>query len=184
MRGTTIRTTMLVAALASSAAWAGKYPELKVATPPVTHATARVEALSPGGPVGRAVFTIVGQEVRLEVTLEGLAPGTHAIHLHERGDCSAPDGSSAGPHWNPTGEPHGRWMAGKFHHGDVGNVVAGADGRASLTLSTNLWRIGDGSPADVVGRSIVVHERPDDFTSQPAGNSGGRIACGVIRPND
>jgi Cu-Zn family superoxide dismutase len=107
-------------------------------------------------------------------------PGPHAVHIHETGDCSAEDGSSAGGHWNPTGEEHGKWGEHPFHLGDIGNIEVGEDGTGSITLSTDLWSIGDSSDHDVVGKSIVVHAGADDFKSQPSGAAGERIGCGVI----
>jgi len=129
---------------------------------------------------GRADFTAAEGKVTLRLELSGLSPGEHAVHLHEKGDCSAPDASSAGGHWNPTEEGHGKWGTHPFHRGDIGNVVAGPDGTATVTFSTDLWSIGGDPSRDVVGRSVIVHARTDDFTTQPTGNAGGRVACGVI----
>jgi Cu-Zn family superoxide dismutase len=129
---------------------------------------------------GRAVFTKTNGEVDLEVTLENVEPGTHGVHIHETGDCSAEDASSAGGHWNPTGEDHGKWGEHPFHLGDIGNIEVGEDGTGSLSMSTDLWSLGDGSDHDVGGKAIVVHSGADDFESQPAGAAGERIGCGVI----
>ena len=120
-------------------------------------------------------------KIKLKVSVTGLTPGEHAIHLHEKGDCSAPDGASAGGHWNPSSEAHGKWGSAPFHHGDLGNLVADAKGNAELSIETDLWTIGDGKPGDVVGRAVIVHATLDDFTTQPTGNAGGRVACGVIQ---
>jgi Cu-Zn family superoxide dismutase len=129
---------------------------------------------------GRATFTRTDGGVQLDLELENASPGVHAVHLHEFGDCSADDASSAGGHWNPTGEDHGKWGEPPFHLGDIGNVEVGDDGTGSLTMTTDLWSLGDGSDTDVVGKSVVVHAGADDFTSQPSGAAGDRIGCGVV----
>jgi Cu-Zn family superoxide dismutase len=144
-------------------------------------AEAILEARSDSGVTGRATFTTDEGGVVLRVEVQGLTPGEHAIHLHEFGDCSAPDAMSAGPHWNPTGHDHGLWGQDPFHLGDIGNLVAGEDGKASLVFSTDRWTIGGPAETNVVGRSVIVHVSADDFTTQPTGNAGGRVACGVVR---
>ncbi len=117
----------------------------------------------------------------MKVVVNGLTPGQHAIHLHDKGDCSAPDAASAGGHWNPTSEDHGKWGHAPFHHGDIGNLVADANGKAVLSVESELWTIGDGKPSDVLGHAVIVHAKEDDFTTQPTGNAGGRVACGLIQ---
>ena len=129
---------------------------------------------------GEALFTQDGGSVMLTVDIRNAAPGLHAVHIHETGDCSAPDGTSAGGHWNPTDEAHGRWGGDSFHLGDLGNVPVGSDGTGYLERTTDLWDIGTGSDRDIVGKAIIVHAGEDDFASQPSGAAGGRIACGVI----
>lgn len=130
---------------------------------------------------GRAVFTESNGEIQLEVTIENAEPGPHAVHIHEIGDCSAEDASSAGGHWNPTGEDHGKWGVPPFHLGDIGNIEVGEDGTGTLTMSTDRWSLGGGPETDVVGKALVVHSGADDFTSQPSGAAGDRIGCGVIQ---
>jgi Cu-Zn family superoxide dismutase len=131
---------------------------------------------------GEVVFWEENGKVTMEATVMGLAEGTHAIHIHETADCSAADGSSAGGHWNPTFKPHGKWGAAEgYHKGDIGNFEANADGKGTITMSTDEWCIGCGDEKkDVLGHAIIVHEGVDDYTSQPSGNAGGRIACGGI----
>jgi Cu-Zn family superoxide dismutase len=129
---------------------------------------------------GRAEFTKTNGETQFEVTIENVEPGPHAVHIHETGDCSAEDASTAGGHWNPTGEEHGKWGEAPFHLGDIGNIEVGEDGKGSLTMSTDIWSLGDSSDHDVVGKAIVVHSGADDFESQPSGAAGERIGCGVI----
>ena len=144
-------------------------------------ATATLVSRSGSKVTGKVRFIQKGAKVSMKVVVNGLTPGTHAIHLHEKGDCSAPDATSAGGHWNPSSEDHGQWGHAPFHHGDIGNLVADAKGKAELTIESELWTIGDGKPSDVVGHAVVVHAKEDDFTTQPTGNAGGRVACGVIK---
>lgn len=144
-------------------------------------AVVALEARSGSRASGKAEFVETNGQVKMTLVVEGLSEGAHAVHLHEKGDCSAPDATSAGPHWNPTSMAHGRWGEGEFHHGDIGNVLVGPDGRGSVTLTTDLWTIGGDPSRDIVGRAVIVHAMPDDFVTQPTGNAGGRIACGVVR---
>ncbi len=129
---------------------------------------------------GIADFTQVGDVITLTIEIQNASPGTHAVHIHEKGDCSASDGTSAGGHWNPTNVAHGKWGEGEFHLGDIGNIEVAEDGTGSIELTTDLWEIGTGSIIDVVGKGIIVHAGADDFTSQPSGAAGARIGCGVI----
>ena len=144
-------------------------------------AEAKLESRSGSTATGTVTFALRGNKVAMRVKMTGLTPGSHAIHLHENGDCSAPDAASAGGHWNPSAEAHGKWAHAPFHHGDIGNLVADAKGKAELKMRSELWSLGDGKPGDVVGRSVIVHAKEDDFTTQPTGNAGGRVACGVIQ---
>jgi len=120
------------------------------------------------------VTAISGGGVHLEVKVSGLTPGMHAFHVHEVGDCSAPDASSAKGHFNPTGKPHGS------HAGDLPDLTADANGNAQLSANVPVLELGDG-PTSIMSRAFVVHANPDDHVSQPAGNSGKRVACGVIK---
>jgi superoxide dismutase, Cu-Zn family len=144
-------------------------------------AIAVIESKSGSHLTGKATFLEVNGKVTLKLKIKGAEPGTHAVHLHEKGDCAAPDGASAGGHWNPTHEDHGKWVTPPFHHGDIGNVEVGVGGRGTLTLTTDLWTIGGAMETDVVGKGIIVHAKADDFMTQPTGNAGGRIGCGVVR---
>lgn len=146
-------------------------------------AKATLEAASGSQVKGEAKFTADGDgSVRFELTAENLTPGEHAVHLHEKGDCSAADASSAGGHWNPTMKPHGKRGSGTaFHKGDIGNMTVGNDGKGTLDLTIEGWSIGGADSTNVVGKSVIIHEKADDFTSQPSGNAGGRISCGVIK---
>jgi Cu-Zn family superoxide dismutase len=119
--------------------------------------------------------------VTLTVNVRHVSPGKHAIHIHQNGDCSSPDGESAGGHWNPTNEPHGKWDETDHHQGDIGNLDVSSDSTAVLTMTTDKWCIGcSDSTKNIVGKSVIIHASYDDFKTQPTGNAGGRIGCGVI----
>lgn len=130
---------------------------------------------------GNAVFSEKNGKVTFTAKLSGLKPGAHAIHIHEKSDCSAADASSAGGHWNPTFKNHGKWGSDAYHKGDIGNFTADASGNGSITMTTDEWCIGCGDATkDVLGKGLIVHEGADDFTTQPSGNAGGRVACSAI----
>jgi len=129
---------------------------------------------------GRLTLRAVPGGVRITGELGGLQRGgTHAIHIHEKGDCSAVDATSAGGHFNPQGQPHGRAGSGPHHGGDMDNLVADARGVAKVDVQALGVTLGGGAQ-DIVGRAVVVHAMADDYRSQPAGNAGARVACGVI----
>lgn len=131
---------------------------------------------------GTISFKSLGVDgVMMTVALTGLEPGTHAIHLHQNGDCSADDASSAGPHWNPTESMHGKWGDENHHLGDIANLEADENGTANLTFTTERWSLNEGDENSILGKAVVVHAKADDFTSQPSGAAGSRIACGVIQ---
>ena len=142
----------------------------------------RLEPKSNSKASGKMYFEELDGVVTLEAKFIGLDPGTHAIHIHEKADCSSPDGKSAGGHWNPTFESHGKWGdENGYHKGDIGNIEADESGQAKLIMKTDEWCIGCGDEAkDILGKSIIVHQGADDFVSQPTGNAGGRISCGGI----
>jgi len=141
-----------------------------------------LESKSGSTATGKVSFTQDGDMVTLNAKISGLEPGTHAIHIHENADCSAEDGKSAGGHWNPTFTDHGKWGdAGGYHKGDIGNFEADEDGNGSVSMQTDEWCIGCGDDKkDIVGKSIIVHQGVDDFTSQPSGDAGSRVSCGGI----
>ncbi len=133
---------------------------------------------------GEVTFTDENGMVKMTANFTGLTPGEHAIHIHEKADCSAADGTSTGGHWNPTNEAHGKWGAAEgFHKGDIGNFVANADGTGSVEFDTDQWCLGCEDPnKDLLGKGVIVHQGVDDFTTQPTGNAGGRISCtGIIQ---
>jgi Cu-Zn family superoxide dismutase len=153
----------------------------KAEAPAEKQATATLEAKSGSNLIGEASFVEEANgKIDFEVHVEHVKPGIHAVHIHENGDCSAEDASSAGGHWNPTGEEHGKWGVHPFHLGDIGNIDVGPDGTGSLSLETDLWNLNDHDEHSVLGHSVVVHAGADDFETQPSGNAGSRIGCGVI----
>lgn len=131
---------------------------------------------------GNAYFKEANGVVTMTTMLNGLSEGTHAIHIHEKSDCSAADGTSSGGHWNPTAQPHGAWNSPEgFHKGDIGNFEASADGKGTIAFATDQWCIGCGDVTkDIIGKAIIVHQGKDDFITQPTGNAGGRVSCGGI----
>jgi len=130
---------------------------------------------------GIAIFIQDSFGLSLQLNVENTPPGEHAVHIHEIGDCSADDASSAGGHWNPTVEDHGKWGEAPHHLGDVGNITVGEDGIGNLSLTTDRWTLGGGAENDIYGKALIVHADPDDFTSQPTGAAGVRIGCAVIK---
>jgi Cu-Zn family superoxide dismutase len=122
--------------------------------------------------------------VLVTAELRGLKPNAeHGFHVHEKGDCSAPDATSAGGHFNPGAKPHAHYSEGASHAGDMPNLKADANGVAKYSYSSATLSAAGGAGNSVVGRAVVVHRDPDDYKTQPAGNSGPRIACGVIAAN-
>lgn len=129
---------------------------------------------------GTATFSGAPGAISVTVSVTGAPPGDHGVHLHETGDCSAPDAMSAGGHWNPAMHMHGK-PGPTSHIGDLGNITVGADGKGTLTLTNSEWAIGGAADKNPVGKAIVVHAMPDDYTTQmPPGNAGARIGCGVV----
>ncbi|MFC5195631.1 MULTISPECIES: superoxide dismutase family protein [Bizionia] len=144
--------------------------------------TAELNAKSGSNVTGNVVFKEENGTVSMTAIVSGLEPGMHAIHLHETADCSSDDGTSSGGHWNPTGEPHGKWGdAAGYHKGDIGNLEADEKGNATISMSTDEWCIGCGDPAkDIIGKAVIVHKGVDDFTTQPTGDAGARVSCAGI----
>lgn len=150
--------------------------------------TARAEMSSASGSeaTGEATFTDLGDgDVTFKLTIENATPGEHAVHLHEKGDCSAPDASSAGGHWNPSDVKHGkRPVDQQYHAGDLANLEVGEDGKGVLTMTVVGWSIGGPDSTNILNKAVIVHAQPDDFESQPSGAAGDRIACGVIEKSE
>lgn len=145
--------------------------------------TVSLEPKSNSSVLGTATFTEKNGKVTFVAKMAGLTPGVHAIHIHEKSDCSSADGSSAGGHWNPTFKKHGKWGVAEYHKGDIGNFIADAKGNGTITLTTDEWCIGcEDETKNILGKGLIVHQGTDDFTTQPTGDAGGRVACaGIIK---
>lgn len=173
---------MIAAALLSTAACATSQGEsidgAMTGSPPKLTSTAQL--LGPNGEMrGTATLTEMDGTTRVQVTVEDMAPGTYGMHIHTTGACTPPDFTSAGPHYNPTGRQHGTENPQGSHKGDLPNVTVDATGRGSIDQTVEgVTLAGDLMDAD--GSAIVLHAGPDDYRTDPSGNSGGRIACGVI----
>lgn len=145
--------------------------------------TMKLEPKSDSKVSGNVVFTENDNGVvKMTAIMDGLTEGTHAIHIHQKADCSSPDGKSTGGHWNPTHKPHGKWGDEKgYHKGDIGNFTANANGHGTIEFETDEWCIGCGDETkDILGKAIIVHQGTDDFVSQPSGAAGARVSCGGI----
>ncbi|HEX5168882.1 MAG TPA: superoxide dismutase family protein [Cyclobacteriaceae bacterium] len=148
-------------------------PEMKV-----EKAICVLEPTQGNSVTGVITFTKTDGGIKVVGNLEGLHQGKHGFHIHEFGDCSAPDGTSAGGHFNPDNEPHGAPMATMRHEGDMGNIEADASGKAHLEyIDKNLSFSGAHS---ILGHAVIIHQNEDDLKTQPTGNAGARVACGVI----
>ena len=151
------------------------------AAPAGAGAKATIEPRSGSNVRGWATFTDRSTGgVAVVVHIENASPGTHGLHVHEKGDCSAPDASSAGAHFNPGGMPHAGPAETHRHAGDLGNITIEANGTGHLELVTDLLTVKPG-PNSVVGKAVIFHEKADDLTTQPTGNAGGRLGCGVVQ---
>lgn len=132
---------------------------------------------------GTVHFKQRGDGVQIDAKVTGLKPnGAHGFHIHEKGDCSAADASSAGAHFNPDKSPHGGLSSEKRHAGDLGNLQADANGYAQASIKVSGITLG-AEPISIIGRAVIVHANADDLISQPAGNAGARVACGLISKN-
>lgn len=131
---------------------------------------------------GTATFVEAYGKVKMVLNLyiPSKANSSVAVHLHEMGACGNM-GKDAHGHWNPTNQQHGKWGSASFHLGDIGNVTLDAQGHGSMELVTSLWTIGGNANNNILGRSVIVHSGVDDYVSQPVGNAGSRIGCGVIQ---
>lgn len=130
---------------------------------------------------GGLKIAAAGTGVRISGMVQGLKPDSEfGFHFHEKGDCSAPDATSAGAHFNPTNQQHGSPQGQRHHAGDMPNVKSDAQGVAEVSIDNPDVSLQTGQPNDVVGKALVMHAKPDDYKTQPSGNSGDRIACGVI----
>ena len=156
--------------------------ELKTISVDIKTVSFALESKSDSEDSGKVTFTQKGEMVMFEAFLTNLTPGMHAIHIHEKADCSSADGKSSGGHWNPAFKDHGKWGdQSEYHKGDIGNFKVAEDGTGSIGMQTDEWCIGCGEEAkDILGKAIIVHQGADDFTSQPSGAAGARVSCGGI----
>jgi Cu-Zn family superoxide dismutase len=168
-----MKTPMLLALVAIAAA-------CTTMTPQGPAAVATLEPTKGNTAGGKVTFTQKGDKVVVFANVSGLAPGQHGFHVHEKGDCSSDDGMSAGGHFNPFGKPHGNPASPDHHAGDMPMLVADGTGNATLTAELDPMTIGGGA-GDIIGKAVIVHKDADDYKTQPTGNSGARVACGVIR---
>jgi Cu-Zn family superoxide dismutase len=149
-----------------------------MAAPAVEKAVAVLASAAGDDVAGAVWFAKMADGVHVKARITGLTPGTHGFHIHEFGDCSAPDFTSAGAHFNPMSQPHAGPQAAARHVGDLGNITAGADGVALIDHHDK--QIAFSGHHGVIGRAVVVHAKADDLKTQPTGDAGGRLACGVI----
>jgi Cu-Zn family superoxide dismutase len=145
---------------------------------PVVKAIAVLNPASGSKVTGIVAFTKVESGIKVVADVQGLTPGKHGFHVHQYGDCSAATGESAGGHFNPEGKPHGAPTSKERHVGDLGNITAGEDGKAHYEWTDQM--IAFEGRDSIIGRGLIVHANADDFVTQPTGNSGPRVACGVI----
>jgi Cu-Zn family superoxide dismutase len=148
-------------------------------TPTGPSAMAKLEATKGNTTAGTVTFKAKGDKVLVNAVVTGLSPGNHGFHIHDKGDCSSGDGMSAGGHFNPLNKPHAAPTTPNRHTGDMPMLVADQSGNATVTFEIDVMTIGSG-PNDIVGHAVIIHKDPDDYTTQPTGNSGARVACGVI----
>lgn len=145
-------------------------------------ASANLNSTANNQSIGTAKFYQLNDgkiKMDLEINMPERADSTVAVHFHEHGDCGNMGENTHG-HWNPTNEPHGKWDSDSFHSGDIGNIALDSKGHAKISVSTARWSVADGDVKDIIGRGIIVHGGTDDYQTQPTGNSGPRIGCGVI----
>jgi Cu-Zn family superoxide dismutase len=176
-----LKNTLTITLLISMVACTPPANSLSDGDTPDSVATAKLDPKSGSEVVGVARFEQQGDNVVLLLSLSNATPGPHGVHLHENGDCSAPDGNSAGGHWNPTEDSHGEWGSDHYHFGDIGNIMVDTLGNGTLRFETDKWNLEEVNTFSVLGKSVVIHSGTDDLISQPSGDAGYKVACGVIR---
>jgi Cu-Zn family superoxide dismutase len=162
---------------------AAALPASAATAPPNRAAASLINAQ--GQLIGEASAARVGNVVRIRLSVHGLTTGSHGVHLHQTGRCDAPAFTSAGPHWNPTNHQHGRLNPMGPHLGDLPNLVVGANGRGRIDFAMPVpagTAAGANPLLDADGTALVIHAAADDLRTDPSGNSGARIACGVLTP--
>jgi Cu-Zn family superoxide dismutase len=170
-----MKTLFVAAAVAAALAACQSTPDQPL------RATAALQPTKGSKAFGEATFEEVGGKTRVIVFAQGLKPDAeHGFHIHEAGDCSSGDGMSTKGHFNPHGKPHGHPSSAERHAGDLPALKAGKDGRAKIDVEMDIITVRPG-PASVVGRGLIIHADPDDYKTQPTGNAGARLACGVIK---
>lgn len=189
MARTSIASTLTLAAAAALLAGCASTgtPASKpaaAASPAKSTASRAIVNLAPAsGSLVSGTLTLMpmGDGVHITGEVGGLKPGdTRGFHIHEKGDCSAADASTAGGHFNPGAQAHGRSGHGAHHAGDTDNIVANAQGVARIDAHVTGVTLGGGAANDIAGRAVIVHAAADDYTTQPTGNAGARVACGII----
>ena len=149
--------------------------------PDALRATAQLQPTKGNKTIGEATFEQMGDKVRVVIFVQGLKPGQeHGLHIHEAGDCSSGDGMSTKGHFNPFGKPHAHYGSAERHAGDLPPLKANKSGRANVQIDLDIITVTPG-PASIIGRGLIVHADPDDYKTQPTGNAGARLACGVIQ---
>jgi Cu-Zn family superoxide dismutase len=151
---------------------------LSAQAPPAAKATVKLAPTANQTARGEVTFTAEAGGVHVVGSFSGLVYGEHGFHVHEKGDCSAPDGTSAGGHFNPATKPHAAREAAERHAGDLGNLKADPYGLARVDFVDATLSLS--GPDSIIGKAVIVHEKADDFKTQPTGNAGARQACGVI----
>ena len=174
--------TIVACSLLAGCASTPSAPQPKPAASAARQAEVNLAPASGSLVSGKLTLVPMGDGVHIAGEVGGLKPGdTRGFHIHEKGDCSAADASSAGGHFNPTAQAHGRAGQGAHHAGDTDNIVADARGVARVNAHVAGVTLGGGAANDIAGRAIIVHAAADDYATQPTGNAGARVACGVIR---
>lgn len=178
-----LSTALSICMLAGCAASKGTEPKTEPAGARPAEALGPVPLLAKSGAdvSGSVTMRTVDGKVHVQVSVENTPAGRHGVHVHEKGDCSAPDASSAGGHFNPEGHPHGLpGGGGPRHLGDFGNIDVAGDGTGTLEITVEGANLDEGDPMSFRGRALIVHENPDTG-EQPTGGAGGRIACAELR---
>ena len=165
----------------SETAYAAPTPAEAEGAPTVTNDIAGAQLSGPAGASATVTFTQEAGGVHVVARIEGAKPGLHGFHIHAGGTCDGPDYKSAGDHFNPTNAPHGDLAAPERHAGDFGNVDVGADGVGNADFTTDMLTLGGGGANDAIGKAVILHEGRDDLETQPSGDSGARIACGIVQ---
>ena len=173
---------LALATLAACSSGPAAAPEPPAATSTAQQATAVLASASGSRVSGKLTLAPMGDGVHLSGEVGGLAPGGQfGFHVHEKGDCSAVDATSAGAHFNPAASAHGRANTATHHAGDMDNIASDANGVAKVNVHLRGVTLGGGAANDIASRAVIVHAAPDDYHTQPTGNAGARVACGVIR---